>query len=170
VIDIALAVLIRATINGTEGTIKVSPSTQLRTGKITDHLPRVVYTLVNEERDYCDEGSTGLPLANYQLDIFDSKMSEARALSRLIRESLDGYRGTVGEDVIVRMWFPSESWSEAFRLEASQQTVARVSLDVSIRYRDMTIGTGGGITPSSVRAFYTKAEIDEMLSTFLQIE
>lgn len=116
------------------GTTRVNPSTE--TVKVTEALPRIVYTLIDKERDYTDDGTTGLPLARMQLDIFADRFTAARQIAENIRVNLDGYRGTVADTAIVRIWFPSERWGRGDRADGEDATVARYRQDMLIRYRE----------------------------------
>lgn len=115
------------------GTTRVTPSTE--TVKVTQDLSRVVYTLLENDRDYTDDGPTGLPLGRFQLDIFAVRMVEARQIAENIRGQLDGYQGTVAGTAIRRIWFPSERWSRGDRAEGEDATVARYRQDMLVRYR-----------------------------------
>lgn len=130
-IDIALVSLLRLHAGAGQ---RVNPSSE--TFQIADELPRVVYTLIDVQRDYTDDGSTGLATGRYQLDIFASTVTAARNVADAIRIGMDGYTGTIDGTAILRVWFDSERFGQELRDEKSKKTIARYVLDVFVAYRE----------------------------------
>lgn len=113
---------------------RITPSTE--TVLVHTDLPRVVYTLIGTTRRYSDSGNSKLTQGRYQLDIFADKGTQARSIADAIRNGLDGYAGTTKETTILRIYFDSESFGKAERIEGVNRTVARFIQDLIIEYRE----------------------------------
>lgn len=115
-------------------TAAVHPSTEIK--PLTSNLPRVIYTQIDAQRRYCDDGNIGVIPAHYQLDIFADKVTEARAIADAIRIGLDGYRGVSDGVSILRIHFPSESFTKGEKAEGANKAPARMSQDIVVTYRE----------------------------------
>jgi hypothetical protein len=130
-IDVALTTLLRTPAGGPT---RVAPGTE-RVQVTPGTLPRVIYTLIDTERDYTDDGS-GLVRATYQLDLFASTLSAATALAKAIRLAMDNYTGTVDSTPILRIYFQGERFSPAEQMPGAQQTACRFVMTMFVDYRE----------------------------------
>jgi hypothetical protein len=130
-IDAALAKLIRAAAGA--GTT-VHPSTEVK--PLTSALPRIIYTQIDEEQDYCDDGETGLVRAVYQLDFFDQQVTAAKAKARTVRQALRDLRGLQEGIYFHRFTFSSGNFAKGEKLDGDNKTIGRFSQDLEIQYRE----------------------------------
>lgn len=85
----------------------------------------IVYTRVSGEGDYTMQGPTGYARPRIQIDAWASSANAAVALSNLIRDRLDGFRGVMGsgaDAITVRGVFVAderEGFDEAANLHRS---------------------------------------------------
>lgn len=77
--------------------------------------PSIVYNEISDVGRYTNDGPDGLASPRYQIDAWASTAGEAATLGRLIKEAIDGYKGTVtwgtGNSVVVRGVFMEASRS-----------------------------------------------------------
>jgi Protein of unknown function (DUF3168) len=139
-IDFALVQLLRE--HAGVGT-RINPSTE--SVRVTVDLPRIVYSLIDSQREWTDDGATGLVEARYQLDIFADRVTDARDIADTLRTNLDGFKGSVtpdlpdveGEEVVIlRIHFDSERFEKGERAEGANKTVARFVQDIFVLYRE----------------------------------
>lgn len=109
-------------------------------------LPRLAYTQLPSGRTYTDSGAIGVRTGNYQLDIFATSLTDAKAKAAAMMRpanatapadrGLDGYRGTVDSTLIQRIWFPNELRHETTPVRDGQNTaIVRVSVDLNVSFR-----------------------------------
>ena len=78
--------------------------------KIGGDLPFVVYARKNSQGDdTLQSGPVGLPLTHLQVSSWSDDPGEARRLGDLVRQTLDGRPGTVGDATIVDIRLVSEA-------------------------------------------------------------
>ena len=138
-IDVALRTLLVQRSNIGE---RVAPGTDSAADKT---LPRVVYTLIDDPRRYSDDGPVGLRKATYQLDVFARDLIEARSVqgqitapaNRVTAPGLDGFKGTVANTKIHRVYFGSDNVGRGAIDPGANKTIARASVDVRIDYREL---------------------------------
>lgn len=115
---------------------RVKPSTTVT--RISDPMPRLVYSAIGGDRLYTDSGASTLIPGQYQLDVFAATATEARVVLDTIRLALDGYRGTVNGTRIDRISFPSVPRPGPLALDSAgaNASVARLIQDMNVAYRD----------------------------------
>ncbi len=117
------------------GINRVHPSTETVT--LTRDLPKIVYTPIDLQRQYCDDGATGLVKGLYQLDVFADRMTEARQLYDIIRASLDGFSGEEDDTQIARISFGSERWEKGEALPGANKVVSRFIAEMTVDYYEI---------------------------------
>lgn len=141
-IDTALTTLI-----GQAGLVvgRVTPAGNSK--PVTRDLPRVAYTLISSPRRYTDSGVMQLRQARYQIDVFAEQRTDARAVIARItaranepdaeRRGLDGFKGTVDQTRILRIYFDAERDAQAAQASGQNTTIARCVVDLIVEYREL---------------------------------
>lgn len=130
-IDVAIKSLLREA----SGTQKVYPSTE--TVVVVRDLPKVIFSLIDTSRLYTNDGNTGLAKAVYQIDVFASHPSEARALGDAIRIGLDGFKGDQDGTDFRGISFPDgDTLTQGVRAEGADDTVTRFIFNMRVWYRE----------------------------------
>ena len=130
-IEVAIVSLLRQSAGAGK---RITPSTE--TVKVYEELPRIIYSMIDLNRVYSDDGNTGVAQAIYQLDIFAGKVTEAHELADAIRVGIDGLRGEVAGVPILRVYFGRERFGAGDSAEGANNRVSRYSMDVTIIYRE----------------------------------
>ena len=126
---------------------QVTPSTEVR--PLTDTLPRVAWTLLDDPRKYTDSGVMALRRATYQLDVFADATEIARSVEFSIaaradepdptKRGLDGFAGTVDDTAISRVWFGSSHAGApaTSAIDGQNRTIARQIVEMNVVYREL---------------------------------
>jgi hypothetical protein len=70
--------------------------------------PSIVYNLITESTDRHMTGPSGLVISRFQIDAWATSADAANNLGLLIKERLDGFRGTV-ESVVIQGIFSEDA-------------------------------------------------------------
>lgn len=140
-IDQAIASLLStyatgATIFASAQMVKIKPAAQPYQPADLTKLPRVGYMLLHTQRRYSDDGDIGLSQAMYQIDIFTDLPSAGRTLANAIRAGMDGYKGTVQNTAIERIYIDNERHQPPERSGGENSGICRYSIDLIVEYRD----------------------------------
>lgn len=69
-------------------------------------LPAVVFNLVDGQADVVHDGPSGLSESRIQIDAYAETWDEVKAVSRAVRDCLDGYAGTPEDGVQIQAVLP----------------------------------------------------------------
>lgn len=73
-----------------------------KSGQITSHMPALVTSLISEQSHHSIDGETGRPALNayhsmrFQVDIYGNSGADVWRVGDVIRDTIDGYSGTMG--------------------------------------------------------------------------
>lgn len=136
-IEVAITTLLEATAGVGERIYPSSGSVAVDTD-----LPRILWTLLDEERRYSDDGNDRLTLATFQLDVFAELPETCRNIFASITADadasppgLDGYSGTVDDTEIVRVYFRGVRSAQGGKIEGKDQTYHRYLCEMFVEYR-----------------------------------
>jgi hypothetical protein len=110
--------------------------TRMYPGKLPQDptYPAVTYTRISGPRLYSHQGATGLAEGRFQFDCWAASYSAAKSTAAAVRESLEGFRGTVGSDVIASIFAVHEA--DSYEPQEGDEGDWRVSLDFWVRYEE----------------------------------
>ena len=122
---------------------RINPASE--TIPLSRDLPRIIYTLIDDPAGYTDSGPIALGKARYQVDVFGRNSVECRSVILQLQASataqtfpgLDGFKGTVSNTVIQRIYFGSTHTGIGANVPGQAQSVARATVDVFIVYREL---------------------------------
>ena len=122
---------------------RVNPATE--TAPVSRDLPRIIYTLIDDPAGYTDSGPIALGTARYQIDVFGRNSVEARSVILQLQASatadtfpgLDGFRGTVSNTLIHRIYFGSTHIGLGANVPGQAQSTARATVDAFVVYREL---------------------------------
>jgi hypothetical protein len=98
-------------------------------------LPAMTYQKISGLRFHDMEGASGLASPRFQFDIWSKSYLTSKNISDLLRKRLDGFKGTVGSDVIQGVFLDSE---RDFFEEDELLKFYRVSMDFFIYHEEIT--------------------------------
>jgi hypothetical protein len=98
-------------------------------------LPAMTYQKISGFRFHDMEGASGLASPRFQFDIWSKSYLTSKNISDLLRKRLDGFRGTIGSDVIQGAFLDSE---RDFFEEDELLKFYRVSMDFFIYHEEIT--------------------------------
>jgi hypothetical protein len=81
-----------STIQSAVGNTRVHP-TILPQGTNGPSVPALVYNVISEVTDHHTQGASGLVMVRMQIDAYAETPNEADALSRAVKDRIDGVRG-----------------------------------------------------------------------------
>lgn len=87
-----------------DGTITAVVGTRIRRtrARTSDVKPYIVINEIDDRPEHCLSGGSGMSQSSVQIDCYHTSRGAVRALSELVRESLDGRAsGAMGDDSLV---------------------------------------------------------------------
>lgn len=105
---------------------------------LTTGLPKAVYTLFDDDSEYCDDGRVGIERAFYQIDAFAVHQEDANALMDAIQAKLDdaSYPHTSDNIQIIRIFRRSRKHSTAQKQAGADTGPKRVTREFLVIYRE----------------------------------
>lgn len=106
---------------------------------LTTGLPKAVYTLFDDNSEYCDDGLVGIERALYQIDAFAQHQEDASALMDAIQAKLDDasiYPHTNNDIQIIRIFRRPRKHSTAQKQTGADTGPKRVTREFLVIYRE----------------------------------
>jgi len=103
--------------------------------------PNIIYQRINTNRRYSNDGPTKLPKATIQIGCWANSYPEANSLAKVVREKLDGFKGTVegtnGQTIKIDAIFLSEEQDAPVPESPGVDTAIRgILFDAAIHYHE----------------------------------
>lgn len=101
-------------------------------------LPKAVYTCIDDEEEYDDDGLVGIAKALYQIDVFAVHHADANAILSAIAavfEDEDTFPYTNEDIEIVRVFRKSRQHDQTQKTAGAETGLKRISRDFRVMYR-----------------------------------
>lgn len=98
--------------------------------------PYLVYRVLSTQREYTMSGPTGTAQPTIKITCWADTYPAAKALARLVRSRLDGYRGTMGGISVRRIFLNDESDAFEPSPELLQRQMFGRELDFEIEHHE----------------------------------
>ena len=94
---------LRAHLVADSGVSAITTRIRLKRSEQSDDLPRIVIHRISGDHKHHMTAATGKVIGRFQIDCHASSPIDAEALAEAVRQSLDGFRGTMNGGTFVEM-------------------------------------------------------------------